>query len=252
MKCTAAAAIAILGFTSGVLAQHKHHARQAKADRRGETMEKRAVETVVVYQTVVLDQDGVPWSESTSTAAAEPSLIQESQVLAEPSSYSVPAQSVPAPAQTSATSSAAGPISSSSTSDVVFPDGTIDCGTFPSAYGAIPLNYLGFNGWSGIQLGSGTSDGCTEGAHCSYACAPGYSKSQWPATQPASGESLGGLLCSGGKLHLTRPEINTLCIAGKGSASIVNKLSQSVAVCRTDYPGKEYLSVQYLSYVNHH
>ncbi|KAI9372920.1 hypothetical protein BJX61DRAFT_410217 [Aspergillus egyptiacus] len=136
--------------------------------------------------------------------------------------------------------------------DASFPDGEIDCGTFPSDYGAIPLDYLGLGGWSGIQYVSWwgdlisdiataiTGDSCTEDAMCSYACPPGYQKSQWPSTQGSTGQSVGGLHCKGGKLRLTNPDLSDkLCISGVGGVSAKNTLSEHVAVCRTDYPGTE-------------
>jgi len=122
-----------------------------------------------------------------------------------------------------------------------FPDGEIDCDHFPSEYGAQPLKWVTKEGWSGIQVDGGNGDHigkCTEGALCSYACPAGYSKAQWPENQPASGESYGGLQCKGGKLYRTRDDYQKLCQAGKGTASVVNKLDKFVAFCRTDYPGK--------------
>ncbi|KAK2836065.1 Secreted beta-glucosidase sun1 [Arthroderma sp. PD_2] len=75
---------------------------------------------------------------------------------------------------------------------------------------------------------------------CSYACPPGYQKSQWPSRQGSTGESVGGLECSDGKLHLTHPELSKkLCIPGVGGVKVKNTLGQNVAVCRTDYPGTE-------------
>ena len=143
--------------------------------------------------------------------------------------------------------------------DTPFPDGEIDCSDFPSDYGAVPLNYLGLGGWSGVQSPGSASGGfsdimtltssqcsngncCVEGAYCSYACPPGYQKAQWPSTQGATGQSVGGIQCSGGKLQLTNSGLsNTLCIPGASEVTvqIQNTLGQNVAVCRTDYPGTE-------------
>lgn len=78
---------------------------------------------------------------------------------------------------------------------------------------------------------------CMDGTWCSYACPPGYSKAQWPAEQPSSGESIGGLVCKNGKLWLTRSTSRKLCTAGADNTKIVNNLGQGVAICRTDYPG---------------
>ncbi|RDW83739.1 SUN family protein UTH1 [Aspergillus mulundensis] len=153
--------------------------------------------------------------------------------------------------QAAATSSAA----SSSTAtglDASFPDGELDCSTFPSDYGAVSLDYLGLDGWSGIQyvtlvdevissiVTAVTGDSCTSGAMCSYACPPGYQKSQWPTTQGSTGQSVGGLQCKGGKLYLTNSDLSDkLCIPGVGGVQAKNTLSDHVAVCRTDYPGTE-------------
>lgn len=133
-----------------------------------------------------------------------------------------------------------------------FPDGQLDCGTFPSQYGALPLNYLGMGGWSGLQsvtfgmsaitdIVTGVSgDSCSDGMMCSYACPPGYQKSQWPTTQGATGQSVGGIQCKNGKLYLTNPDLSkSLCIPGQGGVQATNKASGVVAICRTDYPGTE-------------
>jgi SUN family beta-glucosidase len=138
-------------------------------------------------------------------------------------------------------------------SDADFPDGQLDCSTFPSAYGALPLEYLGMGGWSGIQnvKGSGglihdivtgiAGDNCNqEGGMCSYACGPGLQKSQWPTEQGATGQSVGGLKCSGGKLWLTNPGLSKkLCIPGAGGVQATNNAGGIVSICRTDYPGTE-------------
>jgi hypothetical protein len=84
-----------------------------------------------------------------------------------------------------------------------------------------------------------TGDECHSGAMCSYACPPGYQKSQWPDTQGATGQSVGGLECKGGKLYLTNPGHKQLCIEGVGGVHVKNQMSSDVAVCRTDYPGTE-------------
>ncbi|KAK5944125.1 Sperm-associated antigen 4 protein [Knufia obscura] len=136
--------------------------------------------------------------------------------------------------------------------DSPFPDGELDCSTFPSEYGALSLNYLGMGGWSGLQhvtfgasaitdIVTGISgDTCTEGMMCSYACPPGYQKAQWPTTQGATGQSVGGIQCKGGKLHLTNPDLSkSLCMKGKGGVEAKNSASGVVAICRTDYPGTE-------------
>lgn len=134
-----------------------------------------------------------------------------------------------------------------------FPDGTLSCSDFPSQYGAVQLPYLGLGGWSGLQnpnivggvvgkIVTGISgQSCTEGMMCSYACPPGYQKSQWPPNlQGSSGESVGGLQCQGGKLHLTNSALSSkLCIPGVGGVQAQNNAGGVVAICRTDYPGTE-------------
>lgn len=253
MKFTVAQAIAVLAFTSTAAAQHKHqHARNSKEQRR-EVLQKRVnvVETVVKYEYVTVDENGELYEGSASTSySSQPVVVPETTsvyVAPTASSTSATVESTPLVASAKkniAPSSSGVPASSGSSSsstglDATFPDGTLDCSTFPSSYGAIALDYLGSDGWTGIQLGNGAASSCSEGALCSYACPPGYSKSQWPATQPSDGESRGGLLCSNGKLTLTRPSVSTLCVAGYGSAQVVNKMSTNVAICRTDYPGSE-------------
>lgn len=153
--------------------------------------------------------------------------------------YSAPA----ATSSQSSSNSGTGKQTGGSGLDSDFPDGELSCDTFPSQYGAVPLTWISPAGWSGVQQNGGSAGDCEDGALCSYACPPGYSKAQWPADQPSSGESHGGLLCQGGKLHLTRPDYPKLCQAGVGSASVENNLGQEVAVCRTDYPGTESMVV---------
>ena len=172
----------------------------------------------------------------------------------------------PASSAVSATSSSETSVSQASSTpggqglDAEFPDGEIDCTTFPSNYGPIEVEWANLGGWSGIQYvtiegdtvteivtGVPGGDGCKPGAMCSYACPPGYQKSQWPSAQGSTGQSVGGLSCnSDGKLTLTNPGLSkTLCIPGTGAVIIHNKLSSNAAICRTDYPG---LSTDVLHY----
>lgn len=126
--------------------------------------------------------------------------------------------------------------------DQEFPDGELSCSDFPSSYGAVPLNWVTKDGWASIVDGQVNKDNvgvCEDGDLCSYACPPGYSKAQWPDVQPASGASTGGLLCKNGKLFRTRKDYTKLCEPGVGNTSVVSKLDQFVAICRTDYPGSE-------------
>lgn len=101
------------------------------------------------------------------------------------------------------------------------------------------------DGWTGIQnLNSAgddiDSDGtsCSDNSLCSYSCAPGWQKLQWPSTQPSNGASMGGLKCSGGKLYKTSSS-DQLCGQGNGLVYVENKSGSAVSVCRTDYPGNE-------------
>ncbi|KAG5944818.1 hypothetical protein E4U59_006828 [Claviceps monticola] len=137
-----------------------------------------------------------------------------------------------------------------------FPSGQIKCSDFPSEYGAIPLNHLGFGGYSGLQFVPSfsmkaslsisniitgiTGDKCSSGCLCSYSCPLGYQKTQWPKAQGATKQSAGGLHCNAdGYLELTRPEVPTLCERGAGGVTIKNDLDEVVSACRTDYPGTE-------------
>ncbi|KAL8647822.1 MAG: hypothetical protein Q9226_006270 [Calogaya cf. arnoldii] len=138
--------------------------------------------------------------------------------------------------------------------DREFPHGEIDCSEFPLDYGPIEIAWMQLGGWSGIQyptikdghvvdIVTGVAGGknCSSGALCSYACPPGYQKSQWPSTQGIVGQSVGGLQCnSKGKLELTNPELSkTLCMKGTGATKVQNRLQTNAAICRTDYPGTE-------------
>ena len=145
-----------------------------------------------------------------------------------------------------------GTISEGQGLELEFPDGEIDCSTFPSEYGPIEIEWANLGGWSGIQYitveGNAVTHidtavaggkGCIPGAMCSYACPPGYQKSQWPSTQGALGQSVGGIQCNANsKLSLTNPNLSkTLCMKGTGAVHVQNKLSTNAAICRTDYPG---------------
>lgn len=189
----------------------------------------------------------------TPTPSVQPAEFLESSSSSSstPTSSAEPSSSSSAPASTPSSSGSSSSGGSSSGLDTDFPDGELDCGTFPSDYGAIPLDYLGLGGWSGIQYVSivdqlvssivtaVTGDSCHSGGMCSYACPAGYQKSQWPSTQGSTGQSVGGLECRNGKLYLTNTDLSKkLCMQGVGGVQGHNKLDQEVAVCRTDYPGK--------------
>ncbi|KAB8234083.1 SUN family protein UTH1 [Aspergillus alliaceus] len=190
---------------------------------------------------------------SSSTAAAAPTEAP-AEFVETSSATPVSSSSVSSSATSSAASSTPTKSSGSGAKglDVDFPDGEIDCGDFPSDYGAVPLDYLGLGGYSGIQyvtladkvvsdiVTAVTGDKCHSGAMCSYACPAGYQKSQWPLTQGSTGQSVGGLECKNGKLYLTNTELSKkLCIPGVGGVHAQNKLGEQIAICRTDYPGTE-------------
>lgn len=137
--------------------------------------------------------------------------------------------------------------------DADFPSGDVTCDKVPTEYGAVEIPWTGTKGWTTLakfgkwmkgvaidNIHSPTSGGCGPGMMCSYACPPGYQKTQWPAEQGATGQSVGGLWCNEeGFLELTRPNATKLCEPGAGGVTILNKLSGNAAVCRTDYPGNE-------------
>ena len=181
------------------------------------------------------------WSESSSSTSAS----SAGGEFWQQSSYSAPSWTAPAPAASSAPASGGGVGTS-------FPNGAVPCSEFPSSYGAVPLSYLGLGGWTGLQQpgnsAAGTIDNivtnaasqCGEGMYCSYACPPGWQKSQWPSTQGATGQSVGGLLCQGGMLQLTNSGLSSsLCMQGVGGVSAQNSGGSVAAICRTDYPGTE-------------
>lgn len=160
-----------------------------------------------------------------------------------PASSSV---SIPAPAQNAATGI-----------DVDFPSGKVKCNKLPTEYGAVAITWVGTDGWTTLakfgkwvkgvaidNIQSPISGGCEPGMMCSYACPPGYQKTQWPTEQGATGQSVGGLWCNDdGFLELTRPEYTKICEQGAGGVYVRNELSLSAAVCRTDYPGNEAMTI---------
>ncbi|KAM0329792.1 hypothetical protein ACHAQA_003956 [Verticillium albo-atrum] len=138
--------------------------------------------------------------------------------------------------------------------DSKFESGKVKCSQFPSDYGALAIDYLGTDGWTGIQkvpkytvgdtsigyIETAVKEGCTPGSFCSYACPVGYQKTQWPSAQGDTLQSIGGLYCNDeGYLELSRPEHDTLCEKGAGGVWIQNDLDDISCVCRTDYPGSE-------------
>ncbi|KAK3354180.1 hypothetical protein B0H65DRAFT_2563 [Neurospora tetraspora] len=190
-------------------------------------------------------------STSTSTSSSTTSSIPTTSSSPIPSSTS---SSAPA-----ATSSAAPLLDLSGGGlDSEFPSGKISCDHFPSDYGALGVDWVGLSGWTTLakvgKLMKGVainnyeqpiSGPCQPGMLCSYACPPGYQKTQWPeSNQGATGQSIGGLYCnSDGFLELTRESHPTLCEQGAGGVYVKNMLPKNAAICRTDYPGNEAMVV---------
>lgn len=225
---------------------------------------KRAVAYDYVYVTVTVDGDGNTYEQSTtSTSTFEqptPSNIPTSSSSSSSSSSSaLSSTSEDDSSSTSSSSSSSASASSSSSSNSKgysysssgdlgayqdptddFEDGVIPCSQFPSGNGVVALDYLGFGGWSGLYHDDTSTGGsCEDGTYCSYACQPGMSKTQWPSSQPGNGVSVGGLYCKDGTLHRTNKDTTHLCEWGIDAARVVSEIDQSVAICRTDYPGTE-------------
>ncbi|KAK4142143.1 uncharacterized protein C8A04DRAFT_30258 [Dichotomopilus funicola] len=137
--------------------------------------------------------------------------------------------------------------------DAEFPSGKVPCNKLPTQYGAVPVPGTTTDGWATLaamgtwakgvafnNFKTAISGGCTTGMMCSYACPPGYEKTQWPEEQGATGQSVGGLWCnSDGMLELTRKNATRICAPGAGGVSVRNELPKNAAICRTDYPGNE-------------
>ncbi|CDK28465.1 unnamed protein product [Kuraishia capsulata CBS 1993] len=203
--------------------------------------ESTGSDTVVSTEAETSTEEATSSAEETSSASETPSSSSSS---AESSSASSTESSATATSTSTSSSSGSGSIDGdlSAYSDPTekFEDGTIKCSDFPSGQGVIALDHLGFGGYSGIYHPDDTSTGgsCTDGSYCSYACQPGMSKTQWPSDQPSNGVSVGGLYCDGGYLYKSSDN-DYLCEWGVDKAYVVSEIDDSVAICRTDYPGTE-------------
>lgn len=237
---------------------HNRHARAARAHRRQvipRAHTSTTVDLVHFFHLTTLTLQSV----QTTTASGASATTVKKAILPAAVEVIIPAAKRAETSSVAAASNTAAPEVHTNTGataalalwkspSVPFPDGTIDCSAFPAdQQGVVSVDYLGFGGWSGIQYADDSTAvsgmTCTEGAYCSYACQPGMSKTQWPTTQPSDGQSRGGLLCKGGKLYLTNPASQYLCEWGSQSSYVVNTLGESVAICRTDYPGTENMVV---------
>lgn len=189
-------------------------------------------------------------AQASSAAASSPAQASSAQASSAAASSQGGASSVASSSQstgtytTSSSNGISGDLQSYQDPTEEFQDGVLSCDEFPSGQGVIALDHMGFGGWSGIY-NSDTSTGgsCKEGSYCSYACQSGMSKTQWPSNQPSNGVSVGGLQCKNGKLYRSNPNSKYLCEWGVDKAVVVSKLSQDVAICRTDYPGTENMDI---------
>jgi hypothetical protein len=280
--------ITLLGVATLAVAEHNHmHRHQARHGSPIEDVVQRDVTTVAPPVVTVFELGGqtIPWAEveeglesgkyvligdgissvlsptstappSTSSTPVPTSSVEaavfiqhttSSSVYVAPTTSSTPK---PSPSSPPASSSSSG----SGNLNADFPSGTISCNTFPSAYGAVAVDYLNLEGWLGIQntpdyspgassisyIVTAISGGCTKNSFCSYACPPGYQKSQWPPAQGSTGQSIGGLYCNAdGMLELSRPSVPQICTPGAGGVTVTNNLGSVASICRTDYPGLE-------------
>ncbi|KAF1821197.1 glycoside hydrolase family 132 protein [Dissoconium aciculare CBS 342.82] len=281
MKLTITLLAAAVAVSASQQHQHAHqHLHEKRDPTPAAPAVAEATEYVYILGGKPISEDDVNrgikngtlvWADNGALAAAPP-------VKAAPAATSKPAPA-PAPSQQAAAAPAAvavsanvavnvgsgnkpsgGSPSGGGGVDTPFPDGTLDCSHFPSDYGAVAVDYLHLGGWIGVQNPKSNVGGlldaietvvsslclggncCQEGMFCSYACPPGYQKSQWPESQGATGQSVGGLQCKNGKLRLTNTGLSSnLCIKGSDqiTVQVKNTLGKNVAVCRTDYPGTE-------------
>lgn len=207
--------------------------------------------TVVAY----VDGSGNPIStegapetttEATSTKAATTS-AQATTTSTQATTLSTKTSSKAAATTTSSSSGSSsgisGDLSAFSDPSEKFEDGTIECLSFPSGQGVIPLSWIGFGGWASVMdMDGNTALLCQDGYYCLYACQAGMSKTQFPSEQPASGISVGGLYCKNGYLYKLS-DSDYLCEWGQESAEFVSEVSSDIALCRTDYPGSENMNV---------
>lgn len=212
---------------------HHHHAH------------KREVVTHVEVKTVIVNAANptAPVLETlTNTATSATSSTASAE---ETTSSSTSASATESLEQTATAEEKSTASTSSSSSSSSFEDGTIACSDFSSlSGGVVAVDWVGLGGWASVMaLDGSTSESCTDGFYCSYACEPGMSKTQWPSDQPSDGRSVGGLYCKNGYLYRSNSDSDALCESGASTGYVVSELSESVALCRTDYPGSENMVV---------
>lgn len=238
----------------------------------GETNPSSTTPVATPSSTAVPSTTSVASSSATTSSASSGAEFVEVKLGSVSSSDSSSSSVVPTTTSSKATTSSAAKTSSAASStasssssssgatgvDAEFPDGTIDCATFPSAYGAVAVNQTTVSPWVGYMdvgtdgytllqtdsitatISEPTSGDPEAGYFVGYACPTGYDQAQWPAAQGSSGQSIGGLWCgSDNKLYKTHTTNTKLCQAGAGNVNIVSELSKSIYICKTWYPGNE-------------
>ncbi|KAH3660031.1 hypothetical protein OGAPHI_007236 [Ogataea philodendri] len=222
--------------------QHQHH--QHKRD-----VLVHVTKTVIVQNGGELETQtaaaAIQSADSTSSSDdSEPTTTSESSTSSSESETSTSSTQSSSKSSSTGSSSIDGDLSDFSNPSEEFQDGTIKCSDFPSGNGVVSLDWLGFGGWASVMNEDGdTSSTCEDGYYCSYACQAGMSKTQWPSEQPSNGISVGGLLCKNGYLYKTNSDSDYLCSWGKETGSVKSEISDSIALCRTDYPGSENMVV---------
>ena len=218
----------------------------------------------VALPTSASPSSAAPSSSSASAAASSPAAAQFFQQSAATSSAAA-TSSTPSASSTSSSAAAASSSSTSTSSanGIIgtitkfvselakddypdFEDGVHSCSDGPpTQYGAMPVDYLGLNGWVSFQVLNDAQndivrdgDTCGNGAACAYSCFPGYQNMQWVEDQPSNGASIGGLLCKDGKLYKANSNPK-LCGKGVGGVTVKNEANGHIAVCRTNYPATE-------------
>lgn len=183
-------------------------------------------------------------TEATSQATSATTTLSAASSAASSAAASTQSSASSSSSSTSSSGGVNGDLSDFSGPNEEFQDGTIACTSFPSGQGVVSLDWLGLSGWASIMdMNGNTATSCQDGYYCSYACQAGMSKTQWPSSQPSDGRSVGGLYCNNGFLYRANTDSNYLCEWDQNSAVAVNDKSDSIAMCRTDYPGSENMVV---------